>query len=366
MYKKAKKYKLSRKSILFLISIFVVLIVLVIGIVMLLTRGKEVKDALITMPFTTGDSYFSVGNTVVYSDDDLLTCIDTSLNEKWQLPDYTGEPDFTSNDDITAAASNDVLKVINAKGEYLFSYQLDSTILSTRVCTNKVAVSVEQAVNDDTHSYIIIFDLTGTSLYKIDISDKYVLDYGFDSQSDQLYVLELDVSGAAPVSKIFTYRPETQSITGIIELKDQLVGSVYIIDGVIYTIGTNRLTMHTSLNTSREVLIYGWVLNYIYDSDNPIFVFVPSADDMSHIDIAHIINTSGDETTINLPPNVFSIVHTGGKIYCFATDNIFVYTDEGIYSRTYTLPFTIDGIKGAMDGYVFMTQGENVYLLPLP
>ena len=369
MYKKTKKKRLSRKSILFIISILIVVTVFIIGITMLLTRSKDIDDALVTMPFTTDDSYFSIGNTIVYSNSDVLTCTDTSLNTKWQLQYYTGDLDFTSNDNIIATASNDVLQVVNAAGEPLFSVQLDSdnTILSTRVSTNNVAVTVEQTTSNETLTYIIIFDIaSGDSLYQIPISGKYILDYGFDSSGDQLYILELDVSGAAPISKITTYRPETQSITGIIELKDQMVGSVYIIDGTIYTIGTNRLTMYTSLNTSREVLIYGWVLKDIYISDRPIFVYVPSTNDMNSINIARIINTSGNETKINLPPNVFSIIHSGSKIYCFASDNIFVYTSDGEYTRTYTLPFTIDGVKRAMDGYVFITQGQSVYLLPLP
>ena len=367
MYKRKRKFKLSGKSIIFIISTLIVIAILITGIVMLLTKGKEVEDALIDVPFSTDDSYFAVGNTIVYSDAEYLTCMDVSMNSKWRLEYFTSELTFTANDAIIAANSSDVLQVINAQGSHLFSIQLEGTIKATRVGTDKVAVAVDQIVKEETISYIIIFDTSGSSLYQIDISDKYVLDFGFDSLSDQLYILELDVSGAAPVSIISTYRPETQAVTGYKELKDQLVSSVYIIDGIIYSIGTNRLTMYTSLNsTDQEVLIYGCVLEDVYISDNPVFVYIPSTEDSDEIDIARVINTSGDETKINLPPNVFSIIHSGTKIYCFATNNIFVYTSEGKYLRTYALPFAIDGVERAINGYVFITEGENVFLLPLP
>ena len=364
--KKTKRTKLSRKTILFLVSILVVLAVLITGIIMLVTKGKEVEDSMLSMPFTSSDSYFAVGDTIVYADGELLTCTDSSLNTVWQLKLFSSDLNFESNDQIIAAVGENVIQVITTGGEHCFSTQLDGTVDSVRVGTDKVAVYVEQALTDETLSYIIIFDLEGSSIYQLDISDKYVLDYGFDSESELLYVLELDVSGAAPVSRVSTYRPETESMTRFKELKDQLIESVYIIDNAIYTIGTNRLTVYSSLNeVDREVLVYGWVLEDINVSSNPKFVFIPSTDAGDFIDIARIIRASGDETTINLPPNVFSILHMDEKIYCFATNNIFVYTSEGKYLRTYDLPFAVDGVERATDGSVFITQGDAVYLLPL-
>jgi hypothetical protein len=260
-----------------------------------------------------------------------------------------------------------VLMVFNGKGDNLFSKRIDEGMIdSVRLGKDKVAVETGQTLESTTVSYIVVFGLDGTDLFKLDISGKYVLDYGFDANSKQLYILELDVSGAAPISRVTTYRPDTQSMTGIKELKDQLVESVYFGETSVFTMGTKQLTEYSSLNTEgKEILIYGWMLEDICDKSDPRFVYVPSRED-AFADIAKIIDPSGDEVKINLPPSVFKIFDMGEKIYCFATNNIFVYTGDGKYLRKYDVPVPIDGAKRAMDGFVFLMAGGEVYLLPLP
>ena len=99
---------------------------------------------------------------------------------------------------------------------------------------------------------------------------------------------------------------------------------------------------------------------------NPRFIFVPEHPSAGSIDTARIIDASGDETTINLPPDVFRILQTQEKIYCFAHSSIFVYTDGGSFLRTHQLPFEIDSVQKAVEGSVLITAGDIVYLLPLP
>jgi hypothetical protein len=366
---KKKKLKISRKSLFFLIGIFLVLVVLITGIVMFSTRGREVEDTLIDLPFSADSPHFAVGNTIVYASSEYLTCMDAAQNTKWQFNLFSGDLAFEASKDNIAAYGASVIHVIDANGGYLFSKQIDA-IQSVRVGADKVAVYATQQSKDETLSYIVIFDLAGESLYKVDITDKHVLDYGFDSDSQDLYILELDVSGAAPISTIWTYREETQSTTGFRttgfkEMKDQLIERVFIYNHVVYASGTNRLTMYASpTDEEQRILIYGWILEDIRLSSPPEFVYVPSGGE--YHDIARIIDVDGNETVINLPPRVFSLIHNGDKIYCFASQNIFVYTSDGNYLRTYDLPFEIDGMQKAMPGFVFVTKDGAVYLMPLP
>ena len=131
--------------------------------------------------------------------------------------------------------------------------------------------------------------------------------------------------------------------------------------------GTSYLTTITALKITQKQLVYGWAVEDISTlGDDPVFVYVQSAEMDSDLSVVRIIRASGDEIKINLPPDVFSVLHTGEKIYCFASDRIFVYTVEGKYQRTHVLPFEIDGVQKAVDGYAFLTAGGAVYLLPLP
>ena len=115
----------------------------------------------------------------------------------------------------------------------------------------------------------------------------------------------------------------------------------------------------------KKILIYGWMLEDVSLTENPKFIYVPSNSNGTY-DIARVISVDGSETAINLPPGVFSILYAQDRIYCFASQDIFVYTSDGNYLRTHTLPFMIDGMEKAMDGYVFVTQENTVHLLPLP
>ena len=367
IFKKQKKKRIPKKLVLYIGAIAIAIIVLVTGLVMLLTRGRELSDTMIELPFDSSAQYFGVGQNVVYTEQELLTCIDTNLNTVWQIRLFSGDLDFTANSEIIAATGQGVIQVINASGQHLFSTQLDGEIDSARVGQDKVAVYVSQALEENAPAYIIVFALNGTSLFQIDVTDRYVLDYGFDADSSSLYLLELDVSGSVPVSRISTYRPETQSMTGIKELKDQLVSDLHIIGDQIYAMGTNRLTVYKSLSSdTRSVMVYGWVLKDVCCQADPRFVYVRSDSDDEDIAIARVIRGSGSDIKINLPPGVFDILHGSEKIYCFANDRIFVYTDEGKYQRAYSLPFEIGSVERAVGKYAFITDQDKVYLLPLP
>lgn len=363
---KQKKRRISKKKLLFLLAVVVVSAVLITGLMMLLTVGRELSDSMIELPFLAGTQYFGMGQHIVYAQDRLLVCIDTSLNIVWRLELFSSGLQYTNNDDIIIASGQNVIQVVNARGQHLFSTQLDGDVESTRAGKDKVAVYVRQALDDTTPAYIVIFDLNGTSLYQIDVTDRYVIDYGFDAASNSLYLLELDVSGSVPISRISTYRPETQSMTGIKELKDQLVGSLYIFGDQIYAVGTNKLTVYQSLSTNdRSVMVYGWVLVDVYPLSDPRFVFIPTKSETA-IDIIRVINGSGSEIKINLPPDVFRIIHGADRIYCFAKQSVFVYTVDGKYVRSYELPSPISDVERVLGRYVFVTQNETVYLMPLP
>lgn len=364
--KNKTKKKISRKALVFLISIIVVSVVLLTGLIMVLTKGRQIEDTLVPMPFTSAAEYSHVGSNVVYLNDTLLTCIDPKGNNVWQCSLYAAGLRIEANDNVIAAIGDDAVQCVDAAGAQLFTTRIDGTIESARVGVNKVAVYVRQTLENNQPAYILIFDLSGNNLYQITVSDKHILDYGFDSQSDQLYILELDVTGSVPVSRISTYRPETQAMTGIKELKDQLVDGVKIIGKDIYAMGTHRLTIYPAANTgnSRDLLTYGWMIKDLSVSGDPKFVYVPSGE--APYDIARIIRASGGETKINMPPKVSQVVMGTEKIYCFANTGFFVYTGEGKYLRTYDLPFETSDVQRAMPGYVFITQGTAVYLMPLP
>ena len=367
IYNKPKKKLIPKKMILYICAIAVAFIVLITGLVMLLTRGRELSDTMIELPFDSSAQYFGVGQNIVYTEQELLTCIDANLNLVWQIRLFSAGLDFTSGGDIIAATGQGIVQVLNASGQHLFSTQLDGDIGSARVGHDKVAVYVSQALEESAPAYIIVFALNGTSLFQIDVTDRYVLDYGFDADSSSLYLLELDVSGSVPVSRISTYRPETQSMTGIKELKDQLVSGLHIIGDQIYAMGTSKLTVYKSLSSdTRSIMVYGWVLKDVCCLPDPRFVYVRSDIDDNDIAIARVVRGSGSEMKINLPPGVFDILHGTEKIYCFANERIFVYTDEGKYQRAYSMPFEIGSVERAVGKYAFITDQDKVYLLPLP
>ncbi len=371
--KKQKKRRLPKKAVFFLTSISVVLLVLITGLVMLLTKGREIKDALEKLPVSNVSAYLCVGNKIVYTDGKYLTCVNDSLQAEWTREMPAADLNYTASDTIVLATSDTMYWALDQNGVLLFYNTVEQGVVieSARAGLDMIAILVSQPQNDITATYIEVFNSKGERMFDdpLSVTGRNILDYGFDAQSDLLYLLELDVSGVAPVSRICTYRPgaEMLSMTGIKDLKDQLVSRVYLTGELIYAMGTNYLTTFKALKQNQNRLIYGWSVEDICtEGESPVFVYVQSDEMDTALSVARIIRSSGDEIKINLPPGVFSVLYTKEKIYCFASDRIFVYTVEGKYQRTHSLPFAATGVQKAMDGYAFISEGETVYLLPLP
>lgn len=364
--KQHRKLKFTKKAILVFSGIFIVLAVLITGIILLATRSRGFDETIVALPFEKEDSFVAVGSSVVYLEGDLLTSLNASLTSLWQKRLLSADLSLISRDNIIAATGDGLIQVVDASGAHLFSTQLDGNIISARVCNNKVAVYVEQISGEETLSYIINFDLSGIFLHQIDVTNRYILDYGFDYSSDLLYLLELDTAGVAPISRISTYRPESQSMTSVKELKGQLVDQLYIIDKTVYALGTNQLIIYTSLgDNEKEIVVYGWMQQDFYLDGDPSFVYIPSNTDAFGIDIVRIIKPSGNETSINMPPGVFKVLYVQDKVYCFSQTNVFIYATDGRFLRSLDLPFPITEVNKAFANYVFISEGSNMYLMPL-
>ena len=367
MYEKRTKRRFTKKAVFVFVGIFIALAVLITGII-LITGRKTLEDAVAVQPYGASSSYAAVGSNVVYIEDDYLKCINASQTEQWQIHLLSSGLELSTRKNKIAAAGNELLQVVDVQGKQYFTTKVTGDILSSRVCDNKAAVYVQQALTDETLSYILVFNMSGDVIYQLEVTDKYILDYGFDYSSDLLYLLELDTTGVVPISRISTYRPETQSMTGVKELKDQLIKSIYIIDGTVYALGTNQLIKYTSLGENeKEVIVYGWMLEdfYLVNQNDPRFIYIPSNTDENGINIVRIIRSNGSEVSINLPPNVFSVIYMQDKVYCFTNTTIYTYTSSGKFLRSLTLPFEITGADRAVDGYVFITAEATVYMLPL-
>ncbi len=361
-----RKLKLTKKAILVFSGMFVVLAVLITGIILLVTRSRGFEETMVVLPFDKQDSFVAVDNSIVYLEKDLLTSVNASTNIVWQKRLLSQNLDLISRDNIIVATGEGLVQVVDSSGAHLFSTQLDGNIISARVCANKVAIYVEQISGEETLSYIISFDLAGIFLHQIDVTNRYILDYGFDYSSDLLYLLELDIFGVAPISRISTYQPQTQSMTSVKELKGQLVDQLYLVNNKVYALGTNQLIVYSSLNENEmEIMVYGWMQQEFYLSGEPSFIYIPSNVDAFGIDIVRIIKPNGNETSINLPPDVFKVIYLQDKMYCFTQTVVYVYSPEGRFLRALDLPFAIADVSKAYANNVFVEAGDKMYLMPL-
>lgn len=364
-----KKRRITRKAILVLSGIIIALTVLITGTVMLIGSSESLEDSIETLPFKEDASFVTTANTIVYLDEDYIRSLNENLTVQWALRLGSANLDLVCRNNKISAYGDGLVYVLDSAGRQFFSTRVDGNIISARLCDNKAAIFVQQKVAEDTQSYIISFDMKGSVLYQLDVSDRYILDYGFDYDSDLLYVLELDTSGVAPISRISTYRPETQSMTSVKELKDQLTERIYIIDGTSYALGTSELIKYVTLGENeKETVTYGWMLEdfFLEGQNDPKFLYVPSNSDETGIDIVRIIRSNGSETTINLPPKVFKVLYIEDRVYCFTQSKIYSYTTNGKFLRSFDLPYAIDGARRAFGNKVYLTAEDTVYLMPLP
>ncbi len=268
----------------------------------------------------------------------------------------------------TVAWGEHFIIVYDANGQPLISKPLQKIQILSARCSDTTfsAVTLEEGQH-----WIRVFDMEAKEIDKMLFPSESVLDFGYYGDDNlQMWALSIDSHGTIPISHMKTYQPG-KSLTGKIDVNDQICYKVLPMEKVIYTVGVHHIhTWGYDNKELQEYHVYGWTLQDVAvdGKDKASFLMVPAntGDTQLPISAMWYIGSDGTQYRVSLPAGILRLMLAADGIYAASKDGVYEYDLKGEQKRFYKMPFTIDRIAAVVQGKAFVFQsGEEFYLVPV-
>lgn len=372
MYLRERSYKTKQKinkRLIISISVLAVVIIAIIGLVILISSGRDLKNNVHKAVFHAQDKVLTQKNGIIYTNDDNLIFVDYSSKQIWSKKMFSTSLSVTASEENIAVYNKKSVQVFDLNGNPLYTKEVSGSILNVRCGANKIAVITEVETEEEgLKKFLTVYNKSGETIDTIPFEKQNIIDIGFYGKNSKLWVLTLDTTGVIPISHISTYDTEKQSMTGIININGQLIEKLIIDENTIYASGTTNLNIYSMLGEKKDaVLIYGWSFQEQFYSDNKsLFLYIPRIKTNNSFDSLRLIQLNKSDLTVNLPPDVIKAAVYNNKIYCFSKKKIYKYSLQGKREDEFDLPYTIDKVTKIHDRYAFLVKGTDIFVLSLP
>ena len=361
----SERYRRKKKRQRLLLGGALILLVLAVLFVLFFRGGSpDLQGSMKLMAFSATDSYAPYSEGVVYLTGNTVSAIDKNQELLFETRTELAEPKFITEGDIITIYNGQTMQVLNLKGETLFTTNLE-TIQYVRACaTNVAAMCIDAEGNQTIH----VFDLQGNELNVIDFTHK-LLDFGF-AQGDMLWSLVLDTTNVNFTCRITTYKNNGGTINGITNIDSQIVQELLFSSTNICAVGTNHIISCNYIGETQETeLIYGWeLLDSMMDSkEQPIFLLSPRGEDVGTpvYTAARVVILGSSSESVQLPADCNYLMLGDNQFYAFTPTAMYTYDLNCNQKSVTELPFEAASIQPAYDGYVFLSNGVEVYLAKL-
>lgn len=347
----------------------VVIIAAIIGAVTLVVSffGQTTKPVRINA--TPTDNIQPFGDTVLFYDGATLHCVNTNGTTKWQYS-LGIDGDYYCTDTLIIAWSGNQIHVLNRDGKPTYTNRLDLPIRFARIGETYAAI----CVGEERSSKIIAMTHNGVVLEEIqsDFDGLYVLDMGFFNKGQLMWVLGLDVSSNAPISRIRAYEPGKRS-GGIAESPDELIYRVYPQGNNLMVVDTSRIRTYdyrlTEQTDLSSILVYGWQVRQVLLNGRNTHVLLqqmPQSGSQSTFSELRVV-TNYDMQSYRLLTPCFAGALTEKGVYGIGA-NVIYYAPYGTNTfKAHPLNYQLSGylctLKG---GYGVMVSGNDVFIMQLP
>lgn len=343
---------------------------------------NRLKDA-IAIAARSDQNIKALGDGLIFYDGGTLHALDGRGRQIWSYG-AGSYANFSVSDAGVATWSGTMLSLLPAdSGIALFSGQVESDVLEARMSRSYAAVQVmpkpdltgqNQGELTEHNSTMLILDLGGRQVDRIELKRQTVLDFGFFSNGRLFWVMSLDTEGTVPICTITTYRPG-QVLTGELSDTSQVIYRVLFQQQKVRTVGDTYIKDFDYQNreiAANQILVYGWYLIDVDDTDpnNPLMLFVPTNQSDGGVGVNDIRIIRGQEDQrVRLPGTATQVFASGNAVYAFTvnSDRVTVWQVGASEPTTYQLPLFIDGVLALTKNHsAIVTAGSGVYMIPLP
>lgn len=270
----------------------------------------------------------------------------------------------TASDRLIALWREDNLHLIGQGYDITYNSSLGSPIEAVRCGLTQAAAYLPDK------GEILVLNADGKTVDTIKVNNLTVLDFGFYSESDLLWVLLLDSGGALPVTHLNTYQPGKQVTTGSYRFSDQIIYKAHFTTAATYAIGTRKITTIKSSEIQKDTtLIHGWqLLDIVQGKDGWRMLFTLSGESASgQPSRLKLVQEGGAEGEVHLPAGCMAAFVSDKQIYGVAGKAIYALPYNGSSTTAYDLPFEITAVHTKLTKNRLIVQvGEEMRLITLP
>lgn len=372
MYKSRKKYQKKRIRKKFIIISLIPVALAAAIIIFLSIKPSDTIEQQLEMSFKLGDVFSVNAAGVSYVSSEKFCLSDFRAQTIWDNMLYLSSGNdnikLNNSEKLFCAYDNTAVQVSDVTGKQLTPNRATGTIEFIRAGLTRIAyVTKELKSIEEEISKVVVADSEGVEIAAFEFPE-IVMDCGFYGKNEKLWVLVLDISGSIPISKIITYDTTTKTVTGTIELTDQLIENVVVDDENIYACGTTYLNIYTFLCEKKDsIFIYGWKYAKSYVIDSAMyFAYVPrESEEEGMFSAMKIIREGKSATQINLQESCQQIIIQNKMVYCISQKNVWAYTLDGVFDHVSKLPISFDKILMAANGYIYAAKGEVISQVPI-
>ena len=358
---KTRKKKKRRKNILRLVMFGLLGFSVVTLVWFFFFRETETVISMTETPITAEAEKLDIGSGMLYQTGNTLNYYDWSKSSR----NYTetaaaSNLRMTGSSTLAVVYTDTALQFVSSKVQRSFN----GTILSVECGQKHIAVLWRNSSDKDS---VIILDENGEQVDQLLADDAYIVNFGFyTSGGEMLWMQTLSVTATTPVTRVTTYDLTKHADSGVMQIQDQLIESLYFTTDSIFAVGTNQIIRFTYDNQEiyRE-MIYGYkVIDFSSGSGTPTFLLAPREGDMNAVRLLSLqeADSSGaTDTHLQLPGEGVAGYIMNGSLVVLTENNVYTYSLLGKLSSEAKLEYPATEVEKISDSTVLILSGGVYY-----
>ncbi len=331
------------------------------------TKGGNDFGSYKALAVPAGAQVQATGDGFVYYDGSTIARVKASGKTAWTYLIGTNATISAGGTSVAAWSDETITLIDMQSGVSTYSNAQGEPVQSVRVGEKYVAA----LLGSDADNTVVVLETGGKRVYEADFNQQTVIDYGFFSAGNLMWVMALDTTGSVPTCEITTYKPGNRRVVGLISDTEQLMYNVTFQSTNIRCTGVTYLKAYDYTGTedvAQRKLVYGWTLVSADKGDDPMTAFVPTgqSDGTGTIKDVRMVRAGLDQT-VRMPFPCRAIVARGDNVYGFSKDgHVMVATAGRQKVNAYAMSFEIDDVFGVTDdGAAVVRSGGTVYIISL-